>query len=101
GRAALAVRRLNAVDADLSFDSAALSIAAIIDGAPGAERRTESLSLRMVDTVADDTLQFDLRLFDARLADAGLDALQVGSVGTIVVPGSPRNFPAGQVRVGD
>lgn len=95
GPAVLDVQRLDALDAAIDFDSAALSVDPVISGAARDRRVLELLTLRLTDGPAGDSLSAGYDLVDARFAGTDLARLRVRSEGLVELPGSPSALPLG------
>lgn len=99
GSASLEVRRLAVLQAEVLFDSAALTMASVVDGAARTVRAVEALSVRLADSNPADLLQIDARVRDANLVGHGIGTLQAASVGSLALADSPPSLPVGTVRV--
>lgn len=99
GSASLEVRRLAVLQAEVLFDSAALTMTPVVDGAARTARAVEALSLRLADSAPADLLQVDARVRDANLVGRGIGTPQVNSVGSLSLADSPPSLPAGTVRI--
>lgn len=98
GGASLEVRRVAVLQAEVLFDSAALTMTPVVDGAARTVRAVEALSFRLADASPADLLQVDARVRDANLVGRGIGTLQVASVGSLSLADSPPSLPVGTVR---
>lgn len=99
GSASLEVRRLAVLQSEVRFDSPALTMTPVVDGAARTVRAVEMLSVRLADSNPADLLQVDARVRDANLVGRGIGTLQVNSVGSLSLADSPPSLPVGTVRV--
>ncbi|GMV03347.1 MAG: hypothetical protein KJZ98_14475 [Burkholderiaceae bacterium] len=99
GRAVLDGQRFDALNAEVRFDSAALTIDPVVSGAGRPRRSIETLGLRLVDGPADDVVEIDFDLADAPFAGADLARLRVRSHGVLALPGPMPAYPLGILLV--
>lgn len=99
GPAVIDAQRLDALNAEIVFDSPALSIDPLTAGAPRERQSLELLSLRLDDGPDVDAASASFELADGRSAGTDIARLSVRSHGTLALPGPAPGYPVGTLLV--